>query len=73
MKDPITEFIEDKVAEMTCKSLTNFPSITMIIDEESLTEMIEENFTDNVNPISELRESRKWCEKKRNRKDKEKN
>ena len=43
MKDPIIELIEDKVAEITCRNLINLSSITEITDEESITEMIEEN------------------------------
>ena len=42
MKDPIKELIEDKVAEMMGRSLTNLSSFTEIIDEEWITEMIEE-------------------------------
>ena len=40
--EQVTEMIENKVPEMTGRSLINLSSITDIIDEETITLMIEE-------------------------------
>ena len=42
MKEQITEMIDYKVAEMTGRSLIDLSSITEIIDEETIAELIEE-------------------------------
>ena len=62
--------MEDKVAETTGKRLINLLSITEIINEESITEVSEENSKamNLIYPTCKFWESRKWCEKKRNKK-----